>query len=153
MCYPIVTRYERKRIYMMLVPRRNSFDLFDDFFEDNFFKTKESNLMRTDIKEKKNKYLIDVDLPGFEKENIKLSLDSGYLTIHAKTHNEKNDSHDEKILRKERFYGECSRSFYVGEDIKEEEINAEFKNGILMIEIPKKELENKHPERKQIEIK
>ena len=62
---------------MMLVPKRN-FDLFDDFFDDNFFNKKEKNLMKTDIKEKKDKYVMEMDLPGFEKENIKLELNNGY---------------------------------------------------------------------------
>ncbi len=136
----------------MLVPRRNSFDVFDDFFDDGFFTKRERNLMKTDIREKKDKYLIDVDLPGFEKENIKLSLNDGYLEISAKVEKEDN-SDEEKMVRQERFYGECSRSFYVGDEIKEEDINAEFKNGILKIEIPKKEEEKKLSETKQIEIK
>ena len=137
---------------MMLVPGRR-FDLFDDFFnDDDFFSRKQPSLMKTDIREKKDKYLIDVDLPGFEKENIKLSLNDGYLEISAKVEKEDN-SDEEKMVRQERFYGECSRSFYVGDEIKEEDINAEFKNGILKIEIPKKEEEKKLPETKQIEIK
>ena len=137
---------------MMLVPRRR-FDLFDDFFnDDDFFSRKQPSLMKTDIREKKDKYLIDVDLPGFEKENIKLSLNDGYLEISAKVEKEENGD-EEKMVRQERFYGECSRSFYVGDEIKEEDINAEFKNGILKIEIPKKEEEKKLQETKQIEIK
>ena len=64
---------------MMLVPRRSNFDIFDDFFEDGFPSKKERNLMRTDIREKKDKYLIDIDLPGFDKENINLTLNNGYL--------------------------------------------------------------------------
>ena len=137
---------------MMLVPRRNSFDLFDDFFEDEFFPRKEKNLMKTDIVEKKDKFILDIDLPGFEKENIKLSLNNGYLNISAKV--EKEDKEDEdKLLRQERFYGECSRSFYIGEDVEEDEINAKFKNGILKIEIPKKDEKEKEKEVKQIEIK
>jgi len=141
---------------MMLVPRRNSFDLFDDFFDDGFLPQppkKEKNLMRTDIREKKDKFIVDVDLPGFEKENIKLNLDNGYLNISAKMDKETHNPEEERFVRRERFYGECSRSFYVGDDIKEEDINAEFKNGILKIEIPKKELEDKTKEVKQIEIK
>ena len=137
---------------MLLVPRRNGFDLFDDFFEDDFFPRKERNLMKTDIKEKKDKYLLDIDLPGFEKENINISLENGYLNIEAKVDDEKENDDDEKIVRKERFYGECSRSFYVGDQIKEEDIKAEFKNGILKIEVPKKEIEDKSKEVKQIPI-
>lgn len=140
---------------MMLVPRKNSFDLFDDFFDDGFLphSKKEMNLMRTDIREKKDKFLVDVDLPGFEKENIKLNLENGYLNIHAKVDKESHNPEEERFVRRERFFGECSRSFYVGDDIKEEDINAEFKNGILKIEIPKKNLEDKQKEIKQIEIK
>ena len=144
---------------MMLVPRKNSFDLFDDFFDDEFFPRhefmpkKERNLMKTDIKEKKDRYVLDIDLPGFEKENIKLSLDNGYLNIHAKVNKEEKNDENERFVHQERFYGECSRSFYVGDDIKEEDIQAEFKNGILKLEIPKKQIENKQKEIKQIPIK
>ena len=138
---------------MMLVPRRN-FDLFDDFFDDGFFSKKEKNLMKTDIRETKDKYIIDIDLPGFDKENINLSLNKGYLEISAKVdREEKNEEEEEKYVRKERFYGECSRSFYVGEDITEEDIQAEFKNGILKIEVPKLDENGKSEETKQIEIK
>lgn len=138
---------------MMLVPRRNSFDIFDDFFDEGFFPKKERNLMKTDIREKQDKYIIDIDLPGFEKENISLSLNNGYLDISAKTEKEENSEDEERFVRQERFYGECSRSFYVGEDITEEDIHAKFNNGILKIEIPKKEKQEKLPESKQIEIK
>lgn len=137
---------------MMLVPRRN-FDLFDDFFDDGFFSKKEKSLMKTDIRETKDKYIIDIDLPGFSKENINLSLNKGYLEISAKVDEENNSNEDEKYVRRERFYGECSRSFYVGEDITEEDINAEFKNGILKIEVPKFDETKKSEETKQIEIK
>lgn len=137
---------------MMLVPRRNSFDLFDDFFDDNFFTRKDKNLMKTDIRETSDKYIVDVDLPGFNKENISLSLDNGYLNISAKVDKEEKNE-EEKYVRQERFYGECSRSFYVGDDVKEEDIKAEFKNGILNIEVPKKAIETKAKEVKQIEIK
>ncbi len=144
---------------MFLVPKDNSFDLFDNFLEDEFFRghdfmpKKERSLMKTDIKEQKDKYLLDIDLPGFDKENIHLSLTDGYLNIKAKVKKEENSKDDTKYIRKERYYGECSRSFYVGDNIKEEDIKAEFKNGILCVEIPKKELENKAKEVKQIPIK
>lgn len=137
---------------MMLVPRKNSFDLFDNFFDDGFFPPKEKNLMKTDIKELKDKYLIDMDLPGFEKENINLSLKNGYLDIKAKSEQSNNED-KENYIRRERFFGECSRSFYVGDDITEEDINAEFKNGILKITIPKKEETEETNEAKKIEIK
>ena len=136
---------------MMLVPRKNNFDLFDNFFDDDFFKKKERNLMKTDILEKKDHYEIAMDLPGFNKENIDMSLKNGYLEIHAKIEQNENQE-EEKYLRQERFYGECSRSFYVGDRITEEDLQAEFKEGILKVEIPKKE-EIEEETRKQIEIK
>ena len=138
----------------MLVPRRDSFDLFDNFFgDDDFFTRREPSLMKTDIKEKKDKYVVEVDLPGYEKENINLSLKNGYLEIFAKVKKEEKSKDEEKYVRKERFYGECSRSFYIGEEVKEDDITAEFKNGILKIEIPKKEKQPKLPDAKRIQIK
>ncbi|MBR3230041.1 MAG: Hsp20/alpha crystallin family protein [Bacilli bacterium] len=136
----------------MLMPRRD-FDLFDNFFrDDDFFTKKQNSLMKTDVKEMKDKYEIKIDLPGYEKENINLSLNNGYLEISAKMNKEENEE-EEKYVRRERFVGECSRSFYVGDDITEEDINAEFKNGILKIDVPKKENEDDQKEIKQIEIK
>lgn len=137
---------------MMLVPKRNSFDLFDDFFDEGLFNKKEKNMMKTDIRELKDKYVIDIDLPGFKKENINISLNNGYLNISAKNSTEINEE-EEKYVHQERFYGECSRNFYVGDNIKEEDISAEFKDGILKIDIPKKNEEEEKQETKQIEIK
>ena len=140
---------------MMMIPRkRNEFDLFDDFFRgDDFFNTRrEHSIMKTDIKEKDNEYVIEMDLPGYEKENIDLELEDGYLKVSAKVEKEENNNENEKFVHKERFYGECSRSFYVGEDIKEEDIKAEFKNGILKVDIPKIESKEELPEAKKIQI-
>lgn len=137
---------------MMLVPRRNDFDLFDNFFDDGFFTKRERNMMKTDIREQKDKYIVDVDLPGFEKENINVSLEKGYLNISAKVDKKEENKEHEKYVHRERFTGECSRSFYLGDDIKEEDIRAEFKNGILKVEVPKKEEQKKLNEPKQIEI-
>jgi HSP20 family molecular chaperone IbpA len=107
--------------------------------------------MKTDIKETKDGYIIDIDLPGFTKENIDLSLNNGYLNISAKC--DKNNNEDnERYIRQERFYGECSRSFYVGDEIKEENIKAEFKNGILKIDVPKLDENKKLNEPKKINI-
>ena len=140
---------------MMLVPRRNNFDLIDNFFmDDDFFPPKrEHNLMKTDIKEKKDKYVIEMDLPGYDKQNIDLKLDNGYLLVSAKVEKEHHNNPEEKYVRRERFVGECSRSFYVGDDITEKDIEAEFKNGMLRVEIPKKEIEKKQTEMKKIAIK
>ena len=110
---------------MMMIPRkRNEFDLFRDFFEgDDFFPIRrESAIMKTDIKEKKDKYIIEMDLPGYEKENINLSLKDGYLEVTAEVKKEDDNKEKEKFVHKERYYGHCSRSFYVGEQIKEEDV-------------------------------
>lgn len=120
----------------MLVPRRREMDLFDDMFSDPFFTMKENHLMKTDIKELDGEYEIAVDLPGYNKEDINLEISNGYLNITAKK-NETNEEKHGKYLHKERFYGECSRSFYIGEDINEESIKAKFNNGTLILSIPK----------------
>ena len=129
---------------MMMLPRRkHDFDLLDDMFTDQFFTNLgENTLMKTDIKEKNDKYIIDIDLPGYEKEDIKIEIENGYLMVHAKTNQNKEEKEEGKYVRKERYMGECSRSFYIGEDIKEEEIKASFKNGMLKLEIPKKDESN-----------
>ena len=138
---------------MMMIPRRNHFDLFDEMFRDPFFEGTESKVMKTDIKEKKDKYLIDIDLPGYEKEDIKMEISDGYLTVHASVNKEVDDEKEKgKYVRKERYVGECSRSFYVGENVKEEEIKAKFKNGTLTIEVPKKENKKELPDKKYIPI-
>lgn len=139
---------------MMLMPRRNDFDLFDDFFSDPFFSRKtESKLMKTDIREKEGEYLLDIDLPGYDKQDIKITVENGYLTVNCKKE-ESNEEKDEKgnYIRRERYSGECSRSFYIGEDIETEDVKASFKNGILTLNIPKKEEQEKIPEKKYVEI-
>ena len=135
----------------MLIPRRNEFDVFDDFFRgDNFFSRRDNSIMKTDIIEKKNEYIIEMDLPGYEKENINIELNE-YLEISAKTVKDENSKESEKYVHKERFFGQCSRNFYLGDSI-EQDIHAEFKNGILKVVIPKKEDNKDLPEVKRIEI-
>jgi HSP20 family protein len=137
----------------MLPRKRSDFDLWDQMFSDPFFTgEKESKLMRTDIKEKKDKYIVDIDLPGYEKENVKIEVDNGYLIVNAKTSHHKAEKEEGKYVRKERFVGECSRSFYVGEDVKQDDIKASFRNGTLKIEIPKKDESKELPEKKYIPI-
>ena len=138
---------------MMMIPRRNHFDLFDEMFRDPFFEGSESKVMKTDIKEKKDEYLIDIDLPGYEKEDIKMEISDGYLTVHASVNKEVDDEKEKgKYVRKERYVGECSRSFYVGENVSEDEIKAKFKNGTLTIEVPKKDDKKELPDKKYIPI-
>ncbi len=140
---------------MMMLPRkRNNYDLWDEMFGIDPFFTGESNkIMKTDIREKKDKYVIEIDLPGYEKDNIKIEIEDGYLSIHATANSSKDESDDEgEFVRKERYFGECSRSFYIGDDITEEDIRASFKNGTLKIEVPKKEAKKEIPEKKYIAI-
>lgn len=135
---------------MMLMPK--IFD--DDFFRNDFFDRKDRmnfNLMKTDIREDDKSYLLEVDLPGYSKDDIKIDITDGYLTINAKVEKEDNDE-NKNYVRRERFTGEVSRSFYVGDDIKEEEVKASFKNGILTLEVPKLSLEEKKKDKKYIEI-
>ena len=141
---------------MTLVPRNNNlgvslFDnMFDDFFKDPFFTRNNSvKVMNTDIQEKDDKYILDMDLPGYDKEDIKAQLKDGYLTITAQK-NTSNEDKDEKgnYIRRERTYGKYQRSFYLG-DVDEDAIKAEFKHGILKIHVPK--LEEKDTKR-HIEI-
>ena len=144
---------------MTLVPRNNNlgvslFDnMFDDFFKDPFFTRNNSvKVMKTDIQEKDDKYILDMDLPGYDKEDIKAQLKDGYLTISAQK-NTTNDEKDEEgnYIRRERYCGKCSRSFYVGDSIKEEDIKASFNNGILELTFPK-EVPQKEEEMKYITI-
>ena len=141
-------------MYMMIVPRKN-FDLFDDFFDDPFFHKEERHpmpMMKTDIRENDESYVIDVDLPGFDKENIKIDVEDGYLNIKASMNSSEDEEEKGKFIRRERFVGECSRSFYVGEDVESDDIKATFKNGILTLEVPKMEKKKELPEKKYVEI-
>ena len=126
-------------------------NVYDKIFSPIFYDENRS-WMKTDVKEKDGNYILEIDLPGYTKENIDLNLNEGYLTVSAEMSTETDDSNEkEKYLHKERFYGKCSRSFYVGENITEEDINASFKNGILSITFPKEEEKIEQP-KKHIEI-
>ena len=139
----------------MMIPARrngNGLDIFDEVFADPFFGEKENKIMKTDLKEKDGKYMLEIDVPGYDKEDIKIELNEGYLTVSAEKNEEKEDKDKHaKYLKRERFTGMCSRSYYVGESLKKEGIKASFKNGILSIEFPK-EVEKKVEEKKYIPI-
>ena len=107
--------------------------------------------MKTDIKEKDNNYIIEVDLPGYDKDNIKVEIENGYLNVTAKVDKSNDNEEEGKYIHKERFYGECSRSFYVGDSLTEEDVKASFKNGILTLTVPKAE-QKKLDEKKYIQI-
>ena len=141
---------------MLTLPLLYKERFFDDFFDDtkNALKAMPStNLMKTDIIENENGYELDIELPGYAKEDIKGELKDGYLTVSA-AKSESNDKKDDegKYIRKERYYGSCSRSFYVGDAITEEDIKAKFENGVLKMSIPKKEKEPEVEEKKFISI-
>ena len=137
---------------MLMIPRRNEFALLDDIFKDPFFNNNENGLMKTDIKENDDSYSIVVDLPGYSKDNIKVEVEDGYLTIHATINNENEETKKGKFVRRERYFGECSRSFYVGDSVETTDVKAAFKNGILSLEIPKKEDKKEISEKKYVEI-
>jgi HSP20 family protein len=133
-------------------------DWMDDFgFRDNFFSGKNplygkhaKNIMKTDVRETDKGYELDVDLPGFKKDEVHAALENGYLTISAEKGLDKDEKEKEtgRYIRRERYAGACSRSFYVGKEVHQDDIKAEFKHGILTLFVPKKEakpaVEQKH---------
>ena len=153
----------------MLMPSIFGENLFDDLFNDfpfyyddkavkdtekKLYGKRASHVMTTDIKEMDNGYELVVDLPGFTKDEIKASLENGYLTISAEKGLDKDEKEKEsgRYIRRERYAGACSRSFYVGEDILQEDVKAEFKHGILKLFVPKKEAKPAVEEKKHIAI-
>lgn len=125
----------------MLLANRN-YNLFDEMFKDPFFtrpfENSSTQIMKTDIHEKNGNYMIEMELPGYMKEDIKADLKDGYLTITA-SKNETKEEKDAKgnCIRKERYTGTCNRSFYVGEQVTQDDIHASFKDGILSLQVPK----------------
>ena len=111
-------------------------------------------MMKTDIRETDGSYELDVDLPGFKKDEVKVALKDGYLTVSAAKGLDEDDKDKEtgKYIRRERYTGSCQRSFYVGDDITEEDIKGEFKHGILKLFVPKKEAKPAVEQKKYITI-
>ena len=152
----------------MLMPSIFGEDLFDDFMRDfPFYNDKDMkkmekklygrrgrNLMKTDIRETDGSYELEMDLPGFTKDEVKVSLENGYLTVQAAKGLDEDEQEKKtgRYIRRERYAGACERSFYVGEDVTQEEIKGEFKHGILRLSIPKKEAKPAVPEKKYIVI-
>ena len=150
----------------MLMPSIFGENLFDDLFDsfpfyDNATKDVEKklygrhahNVMKTDIKETDDGYELIVDLPGFKKEDVKLDLDNGYLTISAQRNEELDDKDNEgRYIRQERATGSCARSFYVGKELEPKDISAKFENGILTLHLPKAEAKKLEPKQTLIEI-
>ena len=143
----------------MLMPSIFGESLLDDFFDEFNGGTRNrvryaapsNGVMRTDIKESADDYEISIDLPGYQKEDVQAELKDGYLIISAKNERSTDDSDGKTFVRRERFYGTCSRSFYVGEEIKQEDISAKFENGVLTMTVPK-HVEKPVEEKKYISI-
>ena len=147
----------------MLMPSIFNDNVFDDFFEFPFYDDKAekklyghhaANLMKTDIQEHEDGYTLEMDLPGFKKDEIQIELNNGYMTISAAKglDEDEKDKKSGKYIRRERYTGSCQRSFYVGEDVTEEDIKAEFKHGILKLFIPKKEAKPAVEQKKYVSI-
>ncbi len=152
----------------MLMPSIFGENLFDDWFDDfPFYADKGSKdiekklygkhagrIMKTDIKEKEDGFELVMDLPGFTKDEVKASLENGYLTISAAKGLDKDEKDKESghYIRKERYAGSCERSFYVGEAVKQEDVKGEFKHGILKLFVPKKAPEEAVEQNKYIAI-
>ena len=136
--------------YLTNYNRNNhAFDFFDDAF-DNFFRPlfydEKLDAMKTDIRETKDSYILDVEMPGFDKEDISLDLDNGYLTIRAeKKEKDESGKEEHRYVRKERSVS-CQRSYYVG-DTEEESIKAKYDKGVLTVTLPKKEVEKPAPQK------
>ena len=131
----------------MMMPSIFGENLFNDWFDFSFpdvdrkyyGRRSEDQIMRTDVKEKDDAYEVEIDLPGFKKDEIKAELKEGYLTISAAKNVNNDEKKDGKYIRQERFTGNVSRSFYVGKNLTQEDIHAKFENGILTLDIPKKD--------------
>ncbi len=145
----------------MLMPSIFRDNFVDDLFKDMIMMPmpfrkgiqEQPNLMKTDVKEHEDKYQLDLELPGFEKENITAELKDGYLTVRGAFKEKTIDNSEHpRYIRKERFSGSCERQFYVGDGISQEDIKASFNNGVLTILIPKKEEKPELEEKKYIAI-
>ena len=136
----------------MMMPSIFGENLFDDFmdfpFERDFWGRRnplygknEQNIMKTDVRETDSSYELDIDLPGFKKDEVTAKLENGYLTISASKglNKDEKDKENGKYIRRERYAGAVSRSFYVGEHIRQEDIHAKFEDGILKLTVPKKD--------------
>ena len=144
-----ITTFSKEMIFMLMSGLFGE-DLFDEFLglptrelaniDRQLYGKHAQNLMKTDVHENENDYEMDMDLPGFKKDQIKINLENGYLTIEAsKEHDSEKKKHG-KVIRQERYEGSMQRSFYVGDGVKVEDVKAKFEDGVLKLCIPKKEL-------------
>ena len=140
----------------MLMPSIFGENLLDDFFDFPFgsnYTATDSSRMKTDIKEMENGDEVTMNLPGVKKEDVKAELKDGYLTISASSNSNKDEKDEEgRYIRRERYSGSCSRSFYVGDAVTEADIKAKFENGTLTMMIPKKEVQPAVEKKKYIAL-
>ena len=149
---------------MLYMPAIFGEDLMDEWMKDmdrEFFGKRNplyghhvKDLMKTDVREHEDGYELDIELPGFHKDEVQLTLENGYLNITAAKGLDKDetDKKSGKLIRQERYAGSLSRSFYVGEELTEEDIKAKLEHGVLSLQIPKKEKKPQLPEKKTIAI-
>ena len=151
---------------MAMFPALVNDTMFSDLFDDPFFEdwrnmeratardvSMPTGMMSTDVRETDKGYTVDIDMPGFKKDDISLDLQNGYLTVSARRDSSHEDKDDNgRWLRRERYAGSCSRSFYVGEDVKDSDIHASYKDGTLCLEMPKLKAQQQVEARHQIAI-
>ena len=149
---------------MLYMPYVFGEDLMDEWMRDmdrEFFGKRNplyghhaKNLMKTDVREHEDSYEVDIELPGFHKDEVELTLENGYLSIKAAKGLDKDEKDEKsgKIIHQERYAGALQRSFYVGEEVREEDIKAKLEHGVLSLQIPKKEAKPQLPEKKTIMI-
>lgn len=140
----------------MYMPSIFGGNMFDDFFRfpfDGYGTADIGEMMKSDVKETEQGYEVTMNLPGVKKEDVKAELKDGYLTIQATTDTSNEEKEENgKYIRRERYCGSCSRRFYVGEQVTQEDIKAKFEDGTLKLQIPKKEAKPEVPEKKYIAI-
>lgn len=145
----------------MMTPSIFGENLFDDFFNDFArpvrsmmnYEVPSAGVMRTDVKETNTGYELDIDLPGYRKEDVQAELKDGYLTISASSSRDEGEKDKNgKYIRRERYYGSCSRRFFVGQAVKQEDIKARFEDGILKVSVPKIEAKPEVEQHKYIAI-
>lgn len=146
----------------MLVPALFRDSFFDDWMlpalreaedvDHKLYGKHAARLMKTDVQENDDGYIVDIDLPGFKKDEVELKLEHGYLTVTAEKGIKKDEKDDKgRMICRERYVGSRQRSFYVGEDVTEEDVKAKFEDGVLQLSIPKKEKKLPEPKRIMIE--
>lgn len=142
----------------MMMPSIFGNNFVDDVFDDMFpfagnYTNANYDLMKTDVKDAGDHYELEMEMPGVEKENIKAELKDGYLTVSAETNTRKDEKdEDGKYIRRERYSGSCSRSFYVGDGVKQEDIKAKFEDGTLKLFVPKEAAKPAVEQKKYISI-